>query len=139
VILRAVKRAFEQASAKGWDKTYWAVDIHDTFIRANYKHGSIPTEFVPYAAECLRLLTERTDVCLILYTCSHPEEIAQYNEHFANHCIKFDHVNSNPEVVTQGYGCYDSKFYFNVLIDDKAGFDCDEDWKTLLIYLQGFA
>ena len=63
-----------------------------------------------------------------MYTCSHPEEIVQYQQFFKSHDIHFDYVNSNPEVVNGGFGFYDDKPYFNVLFEDKAGFDAEEDW-----------
>jgi hypothetical protein len=37
-------------------------------------------------------------------------------------------VNKNPEVKSTTYGYYEDKPYFNVLFEDKAGFDATEDW-----------
>jgi len=37
-------------------------------------------------------------------------------------------VNENPEVLNLKYGCYDKKPYFNVVFEDKAGFDPMTDW-----------
>jgi hypothetical protein len=39
--------------------------------------------------------------------------------------LHLEYVNDNPEVTTEGYGCYDYKPYMNVLFEDKAGFDTD--------------
>jgi len=80
--------------------------------------------YYPEAKELLQELTARPDVCLILYTCSHPPEIEFYLKNFAAHNIKFDYINENPEVKTGvgEFGCYDKKPYFNILFDDKAGF-----------------
>lgn len=121
---------FDAMIKKKWDKTYWAIDIHGTIIRPNYEAGNIPNSFYPFAEECLEYLSDRKDIVLILYTCSHPNEIEEYLELFKSKNINFQYVNENPEVVTQkaGYGCYDRKFYFNVLFEDKAGFDPEEDW-----------
>ena len=74
------------------------------------------------------MLSEREDVKLILFTCSHPQELKQYVEFFRTHGIHFDYANENPEVETADYGCFDSKIYFNVLLEDKAGFDPETDW-----------
>jgi hypothetical protein len=126
----AIEKAFAQKEKKGWDTVYFAIDIHDTVVVANYKVNDIPKEFYPYAKETLQELTKRSDVKLILYTCSHPHEIVEYLAYFEEHGITFDYVNENPEVKTDlnGYGNYDRKFYFNVLLDDKAGFDARFDW-----------
>lgn len=138
MILDQIKKTFDLAHQKGWDKTFWCVDLHDTCIRPNYKYGEIPREFYEYAKETLQILSNRKDVCLIMYTCSHPEEVEQYKQFFAAEGIIFEHVNKNPEVKSQGYGYYEDKPYFNVLFDDKAGFDPYNDWKMIHKYLTEF-
>ena len=69
-----------------------------------------------------------------MYTCSHPHEVAEYVKLFEENGITFEYINENPEVTTSesGYGNYDKKPYFNVLMDDKCGFSGDEDWELML-------
>lgn len=136
MILRAIETAFDVMEKRGWDKVYYLVDLHSTVIKPNYQAGNIPTEFYPNAKEVLQMLTKRKDICLIMYTCSHPHEIEEYKEFFEGHGITFEYVNENPEVKTQegGYGCYDKKPYMNVLIDDKAGFDGETEWMLIKNY-----
>lgn len=136
MIIKAIKKAFDQAELKKWDKTYWGIDVHDTIIIPNYEHGNIPTEFYPNAIEALQLISKRSDISRILYTCSHPNEIEVYLELFKTHDIHFHFVNENPEIKNHGYGCYDKKIYFNVLIDDKSGFDPYTDWQKIIDYLK---
>jgi hypothetical protein len=128
MITRAIENCLRNAKERGWEKTYWAFDIHGTILKPNYKRGAISREFYPHAIEVMQLLTKRKDIVKILYTCSYPHEIEQYIEYFAKHEIHFDHINKNPEVADGGYGYYNDKFYFNVLMDDKAGFDGETDW-----------
>jgi hypothetical protein len=128
MITRAITNCLRNAKERGWEKTYWAFDIHGTILKPNYKRDEISREFYPHAIEVLQLLGKRTDIVKILYTCSYPHEIEQYLEYFAKHGIHFDHINKNPEVADGGYGYYNDKFYFNVLMDDKAGFDGETDW-----------
>lgn len=132
-LINAIEKAFQSKKARGWDTIYFAIDIHDTIVVANYKVNDIPKIFYPLAKETLQELSNRPDVKLILFTCSHPHEINQYLAYFKEYDIKFDFVNENPEVKTDvnGYGNYDEKFYFNVLLDDKAGFDATADWKEI--------
>jgi hypothetical protein len=138
-IVRAIqKNHFEAMERKGWAKTYWFFDIHGTIIKPNYEYGNIPTEFYPHAKEVLQMLSKLDDVCMAIYTCSHPHEVDQYLKLFEENGIHFDFVNKNPEVVTEegGYGYYEDKPYMNVLFEDKAGFDADTEWeevKALLI------
>ena len=47
--------------------------------------------------------------------------------------IEFSYINENPEVAGKTeWGDFDTKMYANVLLDDKAGFDPEEDWHALL-------
>lgn len=128
MITRAIETCLRHASEKGWNKTYWAFDIHGTILKPNYKRDKISREFYPQAKEVMQALSKRTDIVRILYTCSYPHEIEQYLSYFNEHGIHFDYINQNPEVSDGGYGYYQDKFYFNVLMDDKAGFDGETDW-----------
>lgn len=138
MVLRAIENGFKVMKERTWDKIYYLVDLHSTVIKPNYQAGNIPTEFYPDAKEVLQMITKREDICLIMYTCSHPHEILEYKEFFKGHGIVFEYVNVNPEVKTQegGYGCYDTKPYMNVLIDDKAGFDGETEWTVIKNYFK---
>lgn len=132
MITRAIEKAFETAKERNWDRTFWAFDIHGTIIVPNWEHGNIPNEFYPYAKEALQIITKREDITSLLFTCSLPEEIPLYLELFKNNDIHFDYVNKNPAIQNQGYGYYNDKPYFNVLFEDKAGFDPLTDWELVL-------
>lgn len=136
MITRAIKNAFQTAKSRNWNKTFWAFDIHGTIIVPNWTKGSIPTEFYPGAKEALQLITNREDITSLLFTCSLPEDVPLYLELFKSNGIHFDYVNENPEVKNQGYGHYDKKPYFNVLFEDKAGFDPLQDWDEVLKLLK---
>ncbi|MCP4457070.1 MAG: hypothetical protein GY816_03435 [Cytophagales bacterium] len=138
MIVNAINRAFETADERKWEKTYWALDIHDTILKPNWKSHQIPTDFYPCSKEALRLLSQREDVVLFLYTCSHPRDTDQYIELFKSYNIHIDYVNENPEIVNDDLGYYDKKPYFNVIIDDKAGFDPIIEWPMILQWLQDF-
>ena len=123
-----MQKAFDLAKERSWEKTYWAFDIHETIIIPNYKYGDIPTEFYPFAKEVMQTISNREDICLIMYTCSHPNEIREYLKLFEENGIKFEYINRNPEVQSEGYGDYEDKLYFNDLFEDKTGFDANIDW-----------
>lgn len=131
-----ILNTFGRKAEKKWDTLYWAVDIHDTCIKANYKAGNIPTEFFPGAKEALLKIASRPDCCLILFTCSHPHEIDKYLQYFEDHGIKFKHVNKNPEAANTAFGFFEHKFYTNFILDDKAGFDPTTDWTMIMEALE---
>jgi len=134
MILKAIGQAFEKAKERKWDRTYWAFDIHQTILEPNWSNDGIPTKFYPYALETLQYISNRPDIVMILYTCSPPHKIDLYQQLFQRHGIQFHYVNSNPEVTSNGFEYYGQKPYFNVLFDDKAGFDPLCDWKLVHDY-----
>ena len=136
MIINAIRNALNTAKERGWEKTYWALDIHETILKPNWKSHEIPTEFYPCSKDTLQLLSQRKDVVMFLYTCSHPKDTDQYMEFFEKHAIHFDYVNENPEVINDNLGYYDKKPYFNVLIEDKAGFDPITEWPMILQWLK---
>ena len=136
-VLKAIEKFYQDKEKRGWGKGFFFFDIHGTILKPNYEYGNTPKEFYPYAKEVLQFISEQKDICMILYTCSHPHEIEEYLKLFEGDNIKFDYVNENPEVLTDvnGYGCYDKKPYMNVLFEDKAGFDPYSDWELVHSFL----
>jgi hypothetical protein len=76
---------------------------------------------------------------LILWTSSSEYAIFDYKIVFERNNIKFDYVNCNPEVERQSTDPetldLSSKYYFNIGIDDKFGFEPETDWKLIYDYL----
>jgi len=138
-IIRAINKFYEDKEKRGWNKGYFFFDIHGTILRPNYQYGNTPKDFYPNSIEALQLMTQMPEICMILYTCSHPHEIKEYLQLFEDHGIHFEYVNENPEVVTDitAYGCYDTKPYMSVLFEDKCGFFGEEDWAGVLELLKG--
>lgn len=136
MIVKSIHNAFKIKESRNWEKIYFAIDIHGTILKSNYKSGDISKEFYPHAKAALQELTKRNDIVLILYTCSFPHEIDLYLKYFEENGIHFEYVNSNPEIESNDYGCFDSKFYFNVLFDDKASFDAEKEWHEVLFALK---
>jgi hypothetical protein len=135
MIVKYIKKVFAHSFCKEWYETYWAFDLHGTIIRSTYKGTEMI--YYPYAQKVLQFLSKRPDIKMILWTCSFPNEIEEYIKRFEADGIHFDNVNENPGISSKhgNFGCYDKKFYFNVLLDDKAGFSPEKDWKKLYFYL----
>jgi hypothetical protein len=133
-IVKTFEKAFETAKRKNWDKIYVAVDLHETCLKPTWQK-EISTEYYPYAKEVLLMLSERTDMCLILWSCSLPDINKEYYDFFKKDGINFDYINENPECPSTDYADFDTKLYFSVGLDDKFGFDPEEDWEELYNYL----
>jgi len=120
-------------NGREWDTIYVAVDWHDTMMPSTYsndKYGKY--KLYPQAEEVLKWMSDNGNIRLILYTSSHGDQKADFI-HNMHHLygIDFEYHNGNPEVENSKFGCFDEKFYFNVLLDDKAGFDPETDWMDL--------
>lgn len=137
MIIDYIRKMFDHSFSKEWFETYWAIDLHGTIIKPNYKDVSYPAEYYPYAKKVLQILSKRPDIKLILFTSSYPHEIEEYLEKFKSDEILFDAVNENPGISSKNgnFGYYDKKFYFNVMIEDKAGFDPETEWEQIYNYL----
>ena len=133
MIYKWIEKMFHHAFEKEWFDTYWGFDIHGTILVPTFRKNSFDSEFYPWAKETLQLLTKREDIIMILYTSSYPEEIEHYQKVFKENDIHFKYVNENPEIDTAkgNFGHYESKFYFNVLFEDKASFDPLVEWKQV--------
>jgi hypothetical protein len=137
MILDSINKMFQRSFEKEWYETYWAFDLHGTIIKPSYTESDLRVIYYPYAKECLKILTERKDIIMILWTSSFPAEIEKYIETFEKDGIHFDAINKNPGISSNNgnFGYYEDKFYFNVLFEDKAGFNPDKEWKSVYEYL----
>lgn len=132
-VANQIQRTFDVSFEKEWYETYWAFDIHGTILKPTYDLNEDRMEFYPYAKEALREISMRGDIIMILYTCSYPNEIEKYLEFFKKQGIHFHHINENPGISSKfgNFGYYENKFYFNVMFEDKAGFDPMKEWKEV--------
>jgi hypothetical protein len=133
-ILKPIFNAYQKAQDRSWDTIYWAIDVHSTMIVSNYDKDA-EDEFYPYCKKVLRLLTEKKHIKLILYTCSYEESMKKFMEILEEEGIVFDFFNENPEAMDTNYGSYTKKPYFNVLLEDKGGFEPEKDWEEIYNYL----
>ena len=130
MIEKSLKEAIKRLDEKGWDKIYFLVDIHGTIFEPSYSESD-ECKWLGESRDALRIMSKVDWISLILWTSTYPSVIQNhYLPVFEKEGIKFDYVNENPEVTNEALGCFDKKPYFNLLLDDKAGFD-KEDWKVL--------
>ena len=119
---------------RNWDRIYIAIDLHGTMMPSTYSNDEYG-EYKLYknAEEVLKWMSDCVNIRLILFTSSHPDSKADfiYNV-YHRYGISFDYHNGNPEAQNTDTGDFSEKFYYNVLLDDKAGFSPLEDWKDLL-------
>ena len=134
-IIKSIERAYSLLQERNWDTIYWAIDLHGTCIKSNYVSGEY--EWINEdAKECLQLISKLPENVTILYSSCYTKETSKIINFFNNYGIYPNYFNNNPEISNTETGCFDTKFYFSVLLDDKAGFDPDTDWKLIYEYLK---
>ena len=130
-MLKQIKKLNQKQLEKKWYKTHWLFDLHSTLIKPHTEK----IEWYPFAKECLQLLTLRDDINLVLWTSAYHKDLIEFlNECEANH-IHFNYVNENPATDKNNYyGDFTSKFYFDLIFEDKAEFE-PEEWEEIYLYL----
>ena len=133
MIETALKRAFKRMEEKNWNCIYVAVDLHGPVIQSSYNDEIV---FVPECIDPLWALSKRADVKIIFYSSSYQPYLdtvaAILSEALPG--FKVDYFNENPEVANTSYGDFSQKFYYDLMIEDKAGFE-DSDWAILENFL----
>ena len=129
-LITTFDNAFKLMHLRKWDYIYVAVDVHGTIFKPTYSTEE-SYDYYPYAKEVLQKLSRRKDVKLILWTASHPEMLEKYKAKLESDGIHIDFINENPEVENSDFANFNNKFYFNVGLDDKFGFDANNDWLDL--------
>jgi len=135
-IISAINRAIKKKNKRKHPFLFWAIDVHDTIIKSTYDDSRI-YKFLPYAIRALQMISADPEMKIILYSCSYQDQMNDLIDHLKTKAIQVDYVNENPECGNSQLADFSKKFYFDILIDDKAGFDRD-DWCFIYHYLKGF-
>ena len=127
-----LQRTFKMKKDRGWKTIYISIDLHGTIIYPY--HYCI--EFYPGSIEVLQWMTKRKDFKIILWTSSYTKEVVEMVRICKSQNITLDFCNRNPLEQSTDKADFSSKFYFNVLLDDKAGMEPESDWFLIKDELQ---
>ena len=127
-----IERAFADKKRKGWEKLYFCIDLHDVIINGTYDKFNDGAKVYPYCAEFFKWAASREDICIILWTSSYKSAITEICKRLRKSGIHFDYINENPECPPNHLCDFSRRFYFNVLLDDKAGFEGATDWELII-------
>jgi hypothetical protein len=135
--MRLINRAYDIMEARNYPCLYVALDIHDTvWAGTKHKEDDTVSAYYPWAKEVLRYWSRKPEVKIILYTCSYPKQIEKIWFRLLGDGIKVAYANENPEIGNSKTGCFDQKFYSQIIIDDKAGFNGETDWLWVKMALE---
>lgn len=112
---------------------YIAIDIHGTIFQPSRNEEEM-YNYIWYAKEALQKLSNNENFKLIIFSSSYPENIKKYVEKLKNDQIHIDYIMENPEIESNRYANFTKKFYYDILLDDKAGFE-PNDWFEIYNFL----
>lgn len=123
-----IQHVQHQKIERKWQKLYWCIDLHDTIITGTYNRFNDGAVIYPYAKQTLDYLFNSPEHYTILWTSSYLTSIQDVVQRFD---LNFNAINCNPECPSTQLCDFQYKFYFNFLLDDKAGFDGNKDWQEI--------
>ena len=128
-----IQNTFEMKAQRNWPEIYICIDLHGTIIPNGKSVDDVSDEFVfyPDAKEVLQWMTNRKDIFLILWTSTPISKIDNVWDFFTANNIQFDYINSNSHAKNTARSDFSKKFYFNILLDDRAGFVGTTDWTLI--------
>jgi hypothetical protein len=124
-ISQIIRHAYEQKVIRKWEYLTWCFDLHDTAIVGKYNKMNAGATIYPYARDVLDFLYTSKFNKTILWTSSYNESIQDILKRFD---LKFHYINENPLCSNTEMCDFSKKFYFNLLFDDKSGFQGEYDW-----------
>jgi len=133
-LINYIDNLLKNKEKNGWNYVYIVVDVHNTILIPSFDKEE-QFIFYDYAKNVLQELSKRSDIKLIMWTSTYPDKIQSYLDKFEKEGIHFNYVNCNPEMSNTSFGCFDSKFYFDVIIDDKCGFNPHKDWEKIWYFI----
>ena len=131
MILDSINNAYRIMRERKWDTLYWAIDLHGVCLKSTYvssQHEWISAD----AIAGLQAIATQPENKIILWSAVHETEKQAIIDKFSEKGIKITGFNRNPEVFNTSTSNFNEKFYFNVLLDDKAGFDYMTDWNAII-------
>lgn len=133
-LISYIEKVFNGLNNGSFKCIYIMVDVHNTILKPTFDKKET-FEYFPYAKETLKLLSDNENIKLIMWTSSYDEKIQMYLKHFEENGIIFNFVNENKEYGNVSFACFDTKFYYDIGIDDKFGFDAENDWEEIYTFL----
>lgn len=136
---------------------YVAIDVHGTLTfptKTTYLTGNTgragsneevfsresPSSFYFYPNAINALLELQRNPCFqvkfIVWTSGKQDAIDEVFEKLKANGIKNVFINENPDFLGNEYADFSKKFCFDVLLDDKAGFEPESDWTKLYDFLR---
>lgn len=129
-ICKAIVAAYDKSIKRNFNHIYIALDLHETVFEPTYSKGDF--NFYPGVLQSLKILNGYKELKIIISSSLLDEDKIKLLQFFKEHEIDILAINENPNELDTSYASFKEKYYFSILIDDKAGFDPLTDWKPTI-------
>lgn len=136
-LFKYIKNVLENREKNGYEYIYFLIDVHNTILIPSFDNEET-FQYYNNAKEALQMLSNCKFIKMIMWTSSYPEKIRMYLNHFKENGINFDYANENPLMSNSSFGCFDTKFFYDIGIDDKFGFEAEKDWSLIIETIKPF-
>ena len=135
---KTINRSYARYKQKGYQYWYWALDVHDVVFKGDYK-VDCALQWLPNAKRALKIIATIPEIKIILFTSTRKDKTQAIIDKLKNETgLEVYGVNENPDFQTDpGNLCeFDKKFCFDLMFDDKAGFDVNDNaWEEVVATL----
>ena len=136
-LFKYIQNVLENREKNGYEYIYILIDIHNTILVPSFEKEET-FQYYKNAKKALQMLSNCQFIKLIMWTSTYQDKIDMYLKHFNQNGIHFDFVNENPIMKNISFGCFDTKFFYDIGIDDKFGFEPENDWELIIETVQKF-
>jgi hypothetical protein len=134
-IIKSIQIAEQKQKDREYQYLYWCIDVHGVILTPTYELNNNGARYYPYCLKTLKILSDLPDQKIILWSSSYNRQLDVVRRNLEDESINIDFVNCNPDFTRTDICDFTQKFYFDILLDDKAGFEADTDWKMIYEYL----
>jgi|694.fasta_scaffold92649_5 hypothetical protein len=135
-ITKAISTAWQKKRERGHQFIYWCVDVHGVIVTPTYKLNNDGAFFYEVGVEGLQMISSDPTNKIILWSSSYDEPFKAIVKQLSFRNVRVDYVNENPECPSTELCDFSKKFYMDIILDDKAGFEPNEDWELIYQFLK---
>ena len=135
-IIKAIQIAMKKKEERKHQYLYWCIDIHGVLLSNTYTIDNKGAKYLSISTTCMREISEDPSNKIILWSSSHNSSIINVKNDLLGLGVRVDFINCNPDCPSTNICNFDEKFYFDILLDDKAGFEPQVDWCPIYHFLR---
>ena len=134
-IIKAIQIAQQKKKDRGYEYLYWCIDIHGVILTPTYNRLNEGADLYEHCIPTLQLISEDQSNKVILWSSSYRKPMTDIRDMLSEFGIRVNFINCNPDYTKTDICDFTDKFYFDILLDDKAGFEPEKDWGAIRSFL----